>query len=120
MLDYTEQELQSVQQMLNRRYKVEVEMHLADCEVQPDAESDARVERPALFWNALDCNFVVIKMAESQFQGFFFYQPDEQFSSAQQSYSDPVNCVIALLQNHADRVGEAQGYVSGATGADLD
>ena len=106
--------------MLNERYKSPVEIHLADCEVQPDKDCDGRVERPAIFWNALDCNFVLIKMADDEFQGFFFYQPNEQFSSAQQTYSNAVNCVIALLQFQADQFGESQGYVSGATAAEID
>ncbi len=120
MLDYTEQEFQSVQQVLNARYKVQIEIHMADCEVQLDKEDEKLVERPALFWSALDCNFVVIKMAAGEFQGFFFYQPDEHFSNAQQTYSDPVNCVTALLQYQADQVGKSQGYVSGVTAADVD
>ena len=120
MIDYTEQECQAVQQVLNERYKSPVEVHLADCEVQPDKDCDERVERPAIFWNALDCNFVLIKMADDEFQGFFFYQPDEHFASAQQTYSNAVNCVIALLQFQADQFGESQGYVSGATAADID
>ena len=120
MLDYTEQEYRAVQQVLNKRYKLPVEIYFADCEVQPDKERNERVERPAMFWIALDCNFVLIKMADDEFQGFFFYQPDEHFASAQQTYSNPVNCVIALLQFQADEFGESQGYVSGATAADID
>ena len=83
-------------------------------------EKDERVERPAIFWNALDCNFVLIKMGEDEFRGFFFYQPDEQFSGAQQTYTNVVNCVTALLQSQADQFGQSQGYVPGATAADLD
>ncbi len=120
MLDYMEQECQAVQQVLNERYKSHIEIHLADCEVQPGKDSDERVERPAIFWNALDCNFVLIKMADDEFQGFLFYQPDEHFASAQQTYSNAVNCVIAILQTQADQFGESQGYVSGATAADID
>ncbi len=120
MNDYTEREWQAVQQALNERYKSPVEIHLADCEVQPDKAHNERVERPAIFWSALDCNFVLIKMADDEFQGFFFYQPDEHFASAQQTYSNAVNCVTALLQSQADQFGESQGYVSGATAADID
>ncbi len=119
MLDYTDKELQSVRQVLNQRYRFQVEMHLADCEVQPDAKYDARVERPALYWRALGCNFVVIKLADNQFRGTYFYQPDEHFPHAQQTYIDPLNCVTALLQCQADQVGKAQGYASGTTAADF-
>ena len=72
MLDYTEQECLAVQQVLNERYKSPIEVRLADCEVQPDKDCDERAERPAIFWNALDCNFVLIKMADDEFQVFSF------------------------------------------------
>lgn len=120
MLDYTKQEYQAVQQVLNERYKLPVEIHLADCEFQPDRGRNERVERPAVFWCALDCNFVLINMADDEFQGFFFYQPDEHFTNAQQTYSNTVNCVIALLQSQADQFGESQGYVFGVTAAEID
>ena len=120
MLNYTERECQAVQQVLNERYKSPIEIHLADCEVQPDKELDERVECPAIFWSDLNCNFVLIEMADDEFKGFFFYQPDEHFASTQQPYSDAANCVIAILQSQADQFGESQGYVSGATAAEID
>lgn len=118
MLDYTDNELQAVQQILDRRYKSNVEIHLADCEVQLDPENDERVERPALYWSALGCNFVVVKLTGSEFQGFFFYQPDKQFSSGRQASVDAAGCVTSLLQSQADQVGRSQGYESGTTAAD--
>ena len=120
MIDYTEQECQAVQQVLNERYNSLIEVHLADCEVQPDKDRNERIERPAIFWSALDCSFVLINMADDEFRGFFFYQPNEHFASSLQTYSNAVNCVIALLQSQADQFGESQGYVSGATAADFD
>ena len=119
VLDYTENELNSIQQVLNHRYKAEIEIFLADCEVQLDKEKDEIVERPAVYWRALDCNFVVVKMDQDKFEGRYFYQPSEHFSDAQQEYSDVANCVTALLRNQADQYKEVKGVTSGLTGADL-
>ena len=120
MSEYTDQELASVQATLGERYKQDVEIRLADCEAQSDNDSQDRVERPALFWHAMDCNFVVVKLADHQFQGFFFYQSDEHFSNAQQTYADPVNCAIALMQFQADQFGESQGCGADASAAEID
>ena len=119
VLDYTENELDSIQQVLNHRYKTEIEIFLADCEVQLDKEKDEIVERPAVYWRALDCNFVVVKMDENRFEGRYFYQPSEHFTNAQQEYSDVVNCVTALLRSQADQSKEVKGVTSGLTGAEL-
>ena len=119
MIDYTDKEIREVEQTLLQRYKETVEVYLADCEVQPDKEKDELVERPALFWQALGCNFIIIKMDEERFEGRYFYNPEDQFGSGQQQYKDVVNCALALLREQADEVREAQGVSSGATGADL-
>ena len=119
VLDYTENELDSIQQVLNYRYKAEIEIFLADCEVQLDKENDEIVERPAVYWRALDCNFIVVKMDQNRFEGRYFYQPSEHFSDVQQEYSDVVNCVTALLRKQADQSKEVKGVTSGLTGAEL-
>jgi len=119
MVDYTENELETIRRVLRHRYKQDIEIHLADCEIQPDRETIRTVERPAVFWNAMDCNFIVVKMDSNLFQGRFFYTPDEHFGDNQHSYTDAENCVIALLQNQADQVREDKGVTSGVTGADL-
>ncbi len=120
MLDFTKQELNAVQESLFRRYKDEIELHLADVEVQPDKNSAQIVEQPAIFWNALGCNFVVFKKDHNRFEGLFFYDPHEQYSLSQSEYSDVVNCVSALLRDEADHSRQSQGVYSGSTGADLD
>ncbi len=119
MLDYTNEEVTAIRTVLNQRYKQEIETFLADCEVQADPEKDDLIERPAIFWQAQNCNFVVIKIAVDRFEGHYFYRPDEQIASSQQSYTNAVNCTIALLQNQADDAGRAQGYESGTTAADF-
>ena len=119
MLDFTEEELDAVQDVLRDRFKEVVEMHLADCELQPDKDKDEIVECPAVYWRAQNCNFVMVKLPQNRFKGHFFYRPDEQFTSDQLEYADPINCVTAILRDQADYAREMQGVSSGSTGADL-
>ncbi len=119
MTDFTDSELEAVQDALYRRYKEEIEIHLADCEVQPDLSDRDIVERPAIFWNALGCNFIVIKMDQSRFHGRYFYNPHEQFPEKHNEYSDVINCASSLLRDEADHARETHGVYSGSTGADL-
>lgn len=119
MTDYTETELKALQEALFRRYRQEIEIHLADCEVQPDLGIDDIVERPAVFWNALGCNFIVIKMDRNRFHGRYFYNPHEQLPQQHKEYSNALNCVSSLLRDEADHSREAHGVYSGSTGADL-
>ncbi len=119
MMDFTDEEIKSVQHLVDSRYKESIELHLADCEVQLDVISANIVEKPALFWHARQCNFVMIKLHSDCFRGQFFYNPDEQFDNDQLEYSDAVNCAAALLQSQADHERESQGVLSGSTGSDL-
>lgn len=119
MIEYTEQEIDAVQKTVDARYKQSVELHLADCEVQPDRSVEKIVECPAIFWQARNCYFVLVKMAADRFRGHFFYRPDEHFDNEQLEYSDPVNCALALLRSQSDHERESQGVTSGATGSDL-
>ena len=119
MIDYTETEIDAVERTLRQRYREDIEIHLADCEVQPDQKKDEVVERPAIFWQAQGCNFIIIKMDEKRFEGRYFYNPGKQFGSGQQLYKDVANCALSLLRCQADDVRESQGVVTGTTGADL-
>ena len=120
MQDYTEKEISAVQKVLAERYKEEIEIFLADCEIQPDKDKSKLVECPAIFWRARDCNFVVVKLAPNRFRGHFFYRPDEHFGGEVPEYTDAVNCTRTLLQFQSDHEREQQGVTSGSTGADLE
>lgn len=119
MIDYTEAEINAIKQTLKQRYREDIEIHLADCELQPDLNEKEIVERPAIFWQVQGCNFIIIKRDDERFEGRFFYNPEKQFGNGQQLYKDVVNCVLSLLRCQADDVRESQGVVTGTTGADL-
>ena len=119
MTDYTEKEIEAVEEALRQRYRKDVDVYLADCEVQPDTSRNEVSEHPALFWQVQGCNFVVIKSDNDKFEGRFFYNPDEHFGGKRQKFTDVVNCVLNLLRDQADEVRASQGVPTGTTGADL-
>ena len=119
MIDYSEAEVRAVEETLRQRYREDVDVHLADCEVQSDSNAEELVERPALFWQAQGCNFIVIKMDNERFEGRYFHSPSEQFGSRQQVYKDVVNCMLALLRDQADKIREAPSVSTETTDANL-
>ena len=119
IIDYTEEEFEAVRTAVCIRYREEVEIHLADCEIQPDRNEERRVECPALFWHARGCNFILVKMSKDHFRGHYFYRPDEHHDNENLEYADPVNCATALMKAQSDHEREKQGVISGATGANL-
>ncbi len=101
--DYTEEEYQVVRKTVGKRWnKEEVEIQLADVEVQLDAKDPALTECPALFWLVNGCSFIVIKCGETRYQCKFFYKELEQMGTDVEEYDDLQRCITALLQTQAD------------------
>ena len=58
---------------------------------------------PAIFFQAEDCGFIIIKTAEKRFRAKFFYAEDlEQRGTGVEEYDELGDCVVALLQTQAD------------------
>ncbi len=101
MLDYTDNELRVIHETLKKRFANEIEIHLADCEIKPDASTKQVEDRPAVYWHANHCNFIVVKLNSSQFQGRYFYTAEDDSGEGLQQYTNIENCVIALLDSQA-------------------
>jgi hypothetical protein len=119
IIDFSEEQVGSVQSLINERYGEETELHLGDSEVQIDPENEERTVCPVIFWNARDCNFVIIKTGENQFRAQYFYTPHEQASTQQVFFTTVEDCASAVLREQSDYERESEGAVIGATGADL-
>ncbi len=101
MLDYTDNELEVIRKTLKKQFSSEVEVHLADCEIHPDANTKQVEDRPAVYWHVDNCNFIVVKLESEQFQGRYFYTADDDSGEGLQQYTSVENCVIALLESQA-------------------
>ncbi|MBI5898435.1 MAG: hypothetical protein HZB40_04350 [Rhodocyclales bacterium] len=122
--DFTDNELQLVNQVLLERYNrivplqsVEVELLLQPGDAQP-------VPCPALYWSELDAEFVVAKTGDQTFRCQFFYSPDEIFGTGRETYDNLGDCVVTLLRLQADHHGTRSGALpegakqQGAEGGD--
>ncbi len=118
MSEFTDAELAMIGEMLQQRYRKEVEMHLADSEIDlhnrsaGDSGDPAQRPRhqqhaaplscPTVYWHARGANFVVFKIAPRRYRTQFFYTPHEQFGTGIEEYSNLDECVAAVLQMQAD------------------
>lgn len=117
--DFSEHQVSFVQQLINARYKEEVELHLADSEIQIDQAILDTTVCPILFWNARDCNFVIMRTGNDQYRGQYFYNPHEQYPTQQVFFTTLEDCAEAVLREQSDYEREAQGVKDGATAADI-
>ena len=119
IIDFSEEQVGSVQSLINARYGEETELHLGDSKVQIDPEKEKMTVCPVIFWNARDCNFVIIKTGEDQFRAQYFYTPHEQASTQQAFFTTVEDGALAVLREQSDYERESEGPVNGATGSDL-
>ena len=106
--EFTAAELAAIRAMLAERYRQEIEIHLADSEVQLDG---ATTSCPTVYWHARDANFVVFKCGARRYRTQFFYTPHEQFATGITDYHALDECVAAVLQVQADHERDSRGDV---------
>lgn len=117
--DFTEAELDTVQELSKQRFREEIEIHLADAELRLDKDSSDLTECPTLFFKERDCSFAIFKTGMLEYRCQFFYDPTDQFGTGHTYYNDLTECVAALLQTQADHERESRGVISGSTGENL-
>ena len=99
--EFTDAELASIREMLQQRYRQEVQIHLADSELLL-GDDDAAQRCPTVYWHERDANFVVFKCAPGRYRTQFFYNPHEQYGTGIDEYTDIEQCVAAVLQTQSD------------------
>ncbi len=117
--DFTDSELHNIREMLMQRYKKDVTIELADCELVLDKNSAEVTRCPTVFWHARGANFVVFKVGIFHYRTQFFYTPHDQFGTGIDQYSDLAECVAAALQTQSDHEREREGVDSGANGGTI-
>ncbi len=120
IIDFSDEQVNAVQAMVNKRYGEETELHLGDSEVQVDPKKDELAACPVIFWNARECNFVIIKTGEDQYRAQYFYTPHDQVNTQQAFFTVIEDCASAILREQSDYERESEGVPDGTTGADLD
>jgi hypothetical protein len=113
--DFSKEMQEYVSGLLQQRYGHEVELQLADSELQLNLLEEELTLCPTLFWIERGANFVVYKVGENLFRCQFFYSPAEQFGTGHDSYDDIEKCVVTLLQVQADHESQSTKLSAAAT-----
>ena len=113
--DFSKEMQEYVAGLLEQRYGKQVDLQLADSELQLDLLKEELTVCPTLYWCERGAHFVVNKVDENRFRCQFFYSPTEQFGTGHESYDDIEKCVITLLQVQADHEHEMHKLSAAAT-----
>jgi len=107
--EFSPDELSIVESTLLERYGTQVAVELADVELRLHPDDRELVERPALYWEAGDCHFVIAKLGKHQFRPQFYYRGHQQYGTGRDDYDDLHHCTLTLLQVQADHQAERDG-----------
>jgi hypothetical protein len=113
--DFSPAQQEFVAKLLAQRYTKQVELQLADSELQLDLLSEELTVCPTLYWSERGAQFVVYKTGEERYRCQFFYSETEQFGTGHDEYDDIEKCVVTLLQVQSDHERQLAKLSSAAT-----
>lgn len=113
--DFSEAQQEYVGKLLAQRYSKQVELQLADSELQLDLLSEELTVCPTLYWSERGAQFVVYKIGDERYRSQFFYSATEQFGTGHDEYDDIEKCVVTLLQVQSDHERQLANLSSAAT-----
>jgi len=102
--DLTEAEQWAVETTLKERWPdKKPQLQLADVEIKMYPQDRELTVCPAVFWEAGSTSFVIIKVAERTYRSQFYYRGFQQYGTGKSEYDDITDCVVTMLQVHADK-----------------
>ena len=118
--DFTEAEKGIVSAELYKRYGKQIDVELADSELQLDPASPELTLCPTLYWAERGAQFVICKTGSGRFRCQFFYSDAGQYGTGKEEYQGLHTCVVTLLQVQADHERQLAHASAGATAANID
>jgi len=106
--DFNKNEMWIIHDTLKQRYGKEIEVQEVDTELRLNPHSSELTPCPAVYWEAGDAHFVVVKTGEGRYRCQFFYRVHQQFGTGVEEYNDLTECVVTLLQVQADHDAKRQ------------
>ena len=100
--DYTPEELKSIGDCLQERYRESIPFEQADIDLALTEDVSQVKEYPAVYWEKNGCHFIIAKTDESQYYSQYFYDPQEPYGTGKQFYTDLLDCVLTTLRTQAD------------------
>ncbi len=105
--DFTDAQLWTLRTTLDERWgKDAVQYELADAEIRLHPGDRELTECPVAVFKKDNCSFVIMKTGDSRFRGQFFYRNYQQYGTAKKEFDNMGDCVVTLLQTHADKESE--------------
>ena len=102
--DFTEAEQWAVETTLKERWPGQHhETQLADVEIKMYPQDRQLTVCPAIFWEHEKTSFVIVKVAEKTYRSQFYYRGFQQYGTGKTDYDDITDCVVTMLQVHADK-----------------
>ena len=96
---------------LTERYKQDLELQVADCDIRLNRGDRELTAVPSLYWNHENCQFIIFKTGSLSYRSQFFYRPHQQYGTGTRDYSDLAECAVSLLQAQADHAAHESGDI---------
>ena len=105
--DITDTEQWAVSTTLKERWpELSIELQLADVEIRMHPGDRELTDSPAVFWQVDEASFIIIKTGDRVYRAQFFYRGYQQYGSGAKDFDDINDCLVTMLQVHADRETE--------------
>jgi len=102
--DFTEAEQWAVETTLKERWPGQnIEIQPADVEIRMQPQDRELTVCPAVFWEVATTSFGIIKVADKTYRSQFYYRGYQQYGTGKTDYDDITDCVVTMLQVHADK-----------------
>jgi hypothetical protein len=107
--DFNDSELWVIRNTLKERYGEDKDLHLADSEIRMRPDDRVLTECPAVYWEAGDAHFVLVKTGLDRFRCQFYYRGYQQYGTGIREFDNIGDCVLTLLRTQADYEAKEKG-----------
>lgn len=110
LANFTNTELQLVQEIVDRRYATPSEIQEVTTEIRLNPEDQTLASCSGIYWEGRKAHFLICKVAPERFRGLFFYRVHQQYGTGIPEYHDLKTCVTHLLQVQADHEAKNNNF----------
>ncbi|CAK0748048.1 conserved hypothetical protein [Gammaproteobacteria bacterium] len=107
-LDFSDAELQLIQETVDRRYGSPTEVQQVTTELRLYPEDQELTSCSGVYWEGRNASFLICKTGVERFRSLFFYRVRTQYGTGVPEYNDLKTCVTHLLQVQADHESKGE------------
>jgi hypothetical protein len=100
---FTARERHLISQTLLERFGHPVALEPVDAELQLNLLKEEFAFCPSIMWRENGANFIVFKTGDERYRCLFYYNEAMLFGTGKDEYNNLGDCVVTLLQVHADQ-----------------